>query len=490
MSSCACRLQTLAFSNLLPRTSVMTSLMQLWYRAATLASVAVLGLTSAAVRAQEVKRPEAQQEYWAQFDHRDWDAAIATAQGLADAAREKAKERPLELAETLSLLGNAQLGKADYAAAEAAFSEALGIVEQQGGGMSVNLLDPLRGLGYTLAAAGRHEEAIPPLDRALLIARRSYGLFDIGQQGILRQLASSLTKSGRAAEAERHVNYLLRVGERTYGRRDPRLVPLLCVIGDWYADTGNFQPARANYRAALDLVEKKLGPNDVAAVEPLRAMARSYTQELFYSSLGLKIPSHDRLATEVDTGNEYRALNPRYLSSDGEKALERALSILQSHPQASRATLIDTMLQMGDWYQIRHQPDKAMPMYRRAATLDANISSEPGSPPAPLSFPVRVYYPMPQLATRNVSLPAEQVDERYVQVEFTVTGQGDVANARVTEENGTARQVSETLQAIRAARFRPKFVNGEPVETTGMTNREVFRTRKPAEGEKENEKES
>ena len=91
---------------------------------------------------------------------------------------------------------------------------------------------------------------------------------------------------------------------------------------------------------------------------------------------------------------------------------------------------------------------------------------------------MRVYYPSPTRITRTMLLPAEQVDERFVEVQFTVTDSGEVSDAKVTGASGTPREVSETLQAIRAARFRPKFVNGEPVATTGMTNREVFRTRK------------
>lgn len=433
--------------------------------------------------AADVRRPESQQEYWAQFDNRDWEVAIATAQALVTSARERAAEQPLKLAEALSLLGNAQLAKSDYISAEAAFVEALQIVEHHSGSMSANLLDPLRGLGYTLAAGGRHADAVPHLERALIIARRSYGLFDIGQQGVLRQLASSLTKTGRAAEAEKHVTYLFRVGERTYGRRDPRLVPLLCVIGNWYAETANFQQARASYRSALDIVERKLGRNDPAAIEPLRALANSFTVELIYSNMGLKTTQERQPSAADGTSSDYKALNPRYLSDDGEDALMRALAILESHPNVSRDTLTDTLIQSGDWFQIKHLPDKAMPFYRRAAASVASGGKAGAAPRAPLSFPVRVYYPIPILATRNVTLPAEQVDEKYVQVEFTVTGQGDVANVRVTDENGTARQVSETLQATRAARYRPKFVNGEPVETTGVTYREVFRMRKQAEGQ-------
>ena len=59
------------------------------------------------------------------------------------------------------------------------------------------------------------------------------------------------------------------------------------------------------------------------------------------------------------------------------------------------------------------------------------------------------------------------MDERFVEVQFTVTDAGEVSDAKITGASGTPREVSDALTAIRAARFRPKFVNGEPVETTG-----------------------
>jgi TonB family protein len=446
--------------------------------ATTLLAAFSLGALDAA---ELPRRPESQQEYWAQVDRKDWSAAIDAATRLVAAEREKSPQEPLALADSLALLGNAQYGAADYVASEAAFTEALKLVETHAGAASPKLLDPLRGLGYTLAASGKHAQAVAPLDRALLITRRSFGLFDSGQQNVLRQLVDSLVKTGRATDAERHVNYLLQIGERAYGRRDPRQVPLLCFAAGWHADIGNFSTARLIYRHAIDIVDKKLGPNDAAAVEPLRALAQSYKQELHYSTLGLKTQGRERLPTDADgTSNEYKPINPRYLSSDGEKALERALKILESQPPSTRDTLVATLIDMGDWFQVKHQPEKAMSYYRRAAamTTEANVVAAAGSEPAPLSFPVRIYYPIPLQAARNTTLPAEQVDERFVEVQFTVTGAGDVQDAKVTGQNGTPRQASEALQAIRGARFRPKFVNGEPVETPGMTNREVFRTRK------------
>ena len=70
-----------------------------------------------------------------------------------------------------------------------------------------------------------------------------------------------------------------------------------------------------------------------------------------------------------------------------------------------------------------------------------------------------------------------------VGLRFTVTDTGDVQDAKVIEQNGSSRQASEALEAIRSARYRPKFVNGEPVDTQGVVNREVFKIRKTQPGD-------
>jgi TonB family protein len=444
----------------------------------------------AAQAAESPQRPESEQEYWAQVDRKDWSAAITAAEQLVAGAREKAAKQPLALADALVLLGNAQYGAKNFDAAEKAYTESLHTVEQHAGAASPKTLDPLRGLGYTLAASNRHKEAVPPLERALLIDRRSYGLYDIGQQNVLRQLAESLFKSGRAADAERHVSYLIQLGERAYGRNDPRQVPILCFAAAWHADVGDFIGARAIYRRAIHLVDQKLGPNDPAAVEPLRALASTFTQELYYSTLGLRTQaqSRERMPADADgTSSESKQINPKYLNSEGEKALDRAVKILELQPPSAHDTLVATLIQAGDWYQIKHVSQKALPYYRRAAALNATLASAAAASgaggtaaaePAPLSFPVRLYYPSPVHSGRTTTLPADQVDERFVEVQFTVTDEGDVSGAKITGSSGTPREAADALSAIRAARFRPKFVDGEPVATTGMTNREVFRTRK------------
>ena len=428
------------------------------------------------------ERPESEQEYWAQFEKKDFDQAVIAAEKLVEAARAKSNTAPLDLAEDLSLLGNAQLAKRNYLAAESAYAEALQILEPRVAPTSEKLLDPLRGMGYALSAAGKHEQAIPHMERALLVSRRTNGLFNFNQQGILRQLAASQSKLGNYPAAEQQMQYLLRVGEHTYGKNDPRMAPIHGLVGDFYMQAGLVAVGRDSYRQALNVVEKKLGRNDLAIVEPLRAYADSYRRELFLLGFGFKTASTERQAIS-EPQLDPKAINPRYLNVEGERALQRALKTLDSHPTTrSTAMLVETLLDLGDWHMIKNEPDEALPHYRRAISLVDQVEADRiDAARAKFSFPVQVYYGIPLLATRHLNRPDEEVDQRYVHVVFTVTADGGVRDERVIDQDATPRQISETLSAVRTARYRPKFVNGEPVDTIDVSMRQVFRQRKERE---------
>jgi tetratricopeptide (TPR) repeat protein len=428
------------------------------------------------------QRPESEQEYWAQVEKKDWDQAILAAERLVEAARAKSNTAPFELAEHLTLLGSAQLAKRNYIAAGAAYSEALQIIEPRVTPTSEKLLEPLRGLGYTLAASGRHEQAVPYMERALIVSRRTQGLFNFNQQGLLRQLAASQATLGEYLSAEQQMQYLLRVGEHTYGKNDPRMATIHGLIGDFYMQAGLVGIARDSYREALQVVEKKLGRSALATVEPLRAYADSYRRELFLSGLGFKTGTER--PTTMDPQMDPKTVNPRYLNAEGERALKRAIKTLDSHPNRSTALLFDTLIDLGDWYMIRSAPEDAIPQYKRAvALLDHVEPDQRAAARNKLSFPVQVYYAIPLLATRYLNRPVEEVDQRFVHVSFTVGADGAVRDERVIDEDASPRQVSETLSSIRAARYRPKFVNGEAVDTPEVSMRQVFRQRKERDAE-------
>jgi tetratricopeptide (TPR) repeat protein len=427
-------------------------------------------------------RPASQQEYWAQIERRDWDQAILEAEKLVEAARPNSNDDPAALAEVLVLLGSAQLASRNYVAAESAYSEALQILQPRVVPTSDKLLEPLRGMGYTLAYAGKHEQAIPYMERALLVSRRTHGVLNINQQGILRQLATSQAKVGKYIEAEQHMQYLVRVGQQTYGAQDPRMADIFDALGDFYLQAGLATAARDAYRRALYVTEKKLGRDALATVQPLRSYADSYRSELLFAMYGIRDPS-ERLGTEP-AYSDGRGMSPRHLNSEGERALLRAIKTLDSHPTRSTAVLFNTLLDLGDWYMTKGLPEEAMPQYRRAAALLDQVEPEhAAASQTKLSFPAQLYYPVPSAATRNLNRAKDELDERFVHLAFTVNVDGSVADVRVVEENASDRHVNDTLTAIRSARYRPKFVNGEPVTTNDVSLRQVFKLRRDRETE-------
>lgn len=409
-----------------------------------------------------------------------------------DAARSSADADPLALEEALTALGDAYLKADQYAPAEAAYAEAVRSAEQHGGRETQRILAPLTGLGTTLARAGHHHDAVPLLQRAVAITRAQFGMFDLRQQDVLETLAGSLTALGRQPEAQDAMVYRVRAAEKTYGESSPQVIPWLCDLGDWFADIGKTPEARLTFQVALNIVGTTDNLNAPIMVEPLRGIARAHMLRPSYPDewrktprpkLGCSnwaVPPPECLDPTALDAQGFHAVHPRALNPEGENALKRALQILEPDPGLAPRTLIETLLQMGDWYQIKKSPREALTYYERAWQLIRTTPNLPDSVATALSVPLRVYYPTPQIVA-NVPKQVAAVDTQsyYVQTEFTVAADGSVHDARIVDHDTRDRYARDVLKAVRDSRFRPKFVDGQAVAATGIAYREVFWTGKP-----------
>jgi TonB family protein len=317
--------------------------------------------------------------------------------------------------------------------------------------------------------------------------RSQYGLFDVRQQGTLKTLATSLTALNRLPEAKELMIYRVRVAEKANGEGDPQNVPVVCDLGDWFAETGKTPEARLTFLMAFDIVRTKRSPHDLMLVEPLRGIARTYMRRQSYPESWLYPPTAPECSgpgqgcpgpARMDAEGR-RIVMLRKLPSEGEDALKRALTIVETDVGAPVEARIETLIQLGDWYQIKKSSREAMTHYQRALQL---IRSTPDLPPATASafdVPLRVFYPTPQIVAYVPTVAPEEVQSHYVQVEFTVAADGSVSNARIADQDTRDRYARDILDAVEASRFRPKFVDGQAVATTGVSYRETFRTAKP-----------
>jgi tetratricopeptide (TPR) repeat protein len=424
-------------------------------RAAVATIAAAFAICAAA--AERVEHASTQTEFSTPAAEPSSSVDIEAALARVNAARSRADADPLALEDALTALGDAFLDASQYAKAEASYNEALQLAERHAGLESERVLAPLLGLSNTLAASGRHQQAVLRLQRALAIQRSQYGLFDLRQQDTLKTLAASLTALDRTSEAQDLMIYRVRTAEKTYGEGSPKVIPAVCDLGDWFAEVGMSPEARMTFQMALNIVGDKASLNAPIIVEPLRGIARTYMLKMSYPETWLR-PSI-------------------VLNREGEHALQRALRVLEADPGASTQTLIETLIQMGDWHQIKKAPREALPYYQRAWKLIHEATSLSSSAATALNVPVRVYYPTPSIVAHVPT--QEETRSHYVQTEFTVAADGSVSGARIVDHDTRDRYADDVLDAVRAARFRPKFVDGQAVATPGITYREVFWTAKP-----------
>lgn len=289
--------------------------------------------------------------------------------------------------------------------------------------------------------------------------RSQYAVFDLRQQDALKELANSLVAVGRVSEAQDLMIYRAHVAEKTYGEGSPKVIPALCDLGDFFSGIGKAPEARMTLNVALNIVGATDSLTDPIIVEPLRGIARTYMRAMSYPDTWL-LPVWMR-------GRFQR---------EGEDGLKRALRILDADPSATTPeTRIETLIQMGDWYQIKKSPHEALPYYQRAWRLIQTTSGLSSSIAAALNVPMRVYYPTPVIVA-HVPGQTEDARSHYVQVEFTVAADGSVTDARITGHDTRDRYARDVLNAVVDSRFRPRFVDGQTVAAHGITYREVFRT--------------
>ena len=316
--------------------------------------------------------------------------------------------------------------------------------------------------------AGKHAQAIDSLQRAVLAVRRAAGLYDERQRDLLLQLVDWRSDTGDLEGAADALQYL----ERLAADDAPGSArgEALTVIAEWRCRIGRFDEGRRTYRSALDVLgpraeSEKLRRALLAApgccLYELAASGIAATPGVFAQYRGV-IDRSPRVATS-SPAFRFHAL--RFLRTEAERALVRAVQEAE-RAQAPEERLA-VLLLAGDWFQMKDHTRAARRYYQRAESIARTFGSDHA-----LSTPVLLFYPRPSLTSRSLNEP--NAAARVVEVEITVRSDGRSDGERVVNRQAGKTAVDETLLALHVARFRPRMIDGRPIETQGVRHREVF----------------
>lgn len=325
-----------------------------------------------------------------------------------------------------------------------------------------------------LVAAGQPGAAIAELTRAVSLLRRSGGLYDPRQYALLSQLADLHSLQGDIDQAIAALAYMERVSERAHGRQSTPHASSLADIAAWHCRLGRFDSGRERFRRSI---ERLRTADHEALIVALLGLARCSFDELAAEGVATSPDSLDTYRGPVLRKNRMSIGSPAFhyrvlkiLRSDGEQALRHAAQL------AETATLtperrVTVLLQAGDWFQAKDHSRTARRYYASAQRWVQHTTGAED----PLAAPVQVLYPVPTLALRSGPVRESSAAERYVEIEFTVRADGRIDRERVLTREPGKSAADETLQAVQAARYRPRMVEGAALDTEGVRFRQAFK---------------
>jgi len=384
------------------------------------------------------------------------------AQGTAERATFESIDNPrfaqLERAKRDLQHSSLESARAGFVAAVAAF--------EADNAHPMALVDALSGLAASLSGLHQYEAAIPHARRALLLLRSRNGLYAQEQRPILELLIEGQSQVGLVEEASADLKILERVSASMQSTDPRQHARTLTQTGDWHCRLGDFFAGRERHRRAIEALEHANAEPDLLKAH--LGLARCSLHEL--SSQGIRTSGSVfeqyrgqilRSGTYGMNTGSYRYHVGHGLRGESEDSVRQAARIAAASTTLSVREKADTLMFAGDWFQLKGFTNTARDYYADAGKLLSSAENLDDR----FDAPVRVLYAIPPLALRAYGRARPKQSERFIVVEFTVRADGTVQTPKVLERNVTKSMVDETLDALRAARYRPRVIDGQPVDS-------------------------
>lgn len=420
-------------------------------------------------------RVELQARFRQAFNDQHYDEAASLAQAYVALTEKEVGTQGEDLQIALMNLATAQYLSGDYTGAETSYLRAIELAEASARPRMERLARANAGLAATYYAGKRYDLAVARFDKAIAYSRRSEGLLSEAQLPLLDKFANALTELGRYEQALQVQQYTLRIAQRKYGESDPRIVPTLEKIGRWYANVRAYDQSQAVLRHAIGLIEKSEGENSPSLVSPLMALADCMRRQLLDPAELARATADAGPGVFYQDPNQPPPFSPTAAISIGQKSLDRAVAIATTQPNPSPAQIADVRTQYGDWFQTRAQSDKAIAQYLEAWQAGMKVPYR-GRTVAEALFekPVLINYTRPNGWDRYSNRPAGEVLLKAVLLECTVGADGHAKDIKVIDDSGDARRSELAQKALATASYRPRFANGQPVDTPRVSFTQVF----------------
>lgn len=348
------------------------------------------------------------------------------------------------IAAALEQLARAQKFSGELDAAIQNFEASIEYIELGSDRLDRKLVAPLHGLAQILAEKGDFGAAVDRYARALHITHVNEGPLNLDQAEILGELVDLYTELGEFDQARPYQELELSIYRREYSETDPRVVQAWQRKGRLLTASGEHHQAQQTFEFAMDTMRMSDGNDSLAQIPLLYDLSDSF----------LRYAVADKF-TRIEMARSQ---------------LDRAASIVERNPDTTAEQRAAAHLRLGDFMQRYGDWNSALSSYRRAwDCLESELSPENmrnqvfGEPVLLSQEPDGDTDPV------IASMPGAR---RAILVAHDVNKRGRVENARASQEGEeNTESLRRTLSHVRAGVYRPRFVDGDPVDTIGIVRR-------------------
>lgn len=361
------------------------------------------------------------------------------------------------VADTHLLAGNLTSALRHYTNVVAGYSEY---------SFDVELVEPLHGLAQTYIGLGLDEDAEQALLRAQNLSHRDDGVYTLEQVEILEDI-TDLKQDISVVRRDQQRRYHLRIHEDAFGKDDPKLVPSMLRL------------ARYLDERAVDVQSHLL------TREYRRRVYRTECYGLYERAIGLIKDAYGESDPRlIEPMLEYAEVLHRHQSSRhrANKLVRDIEKIVTAQPGATQVERAEARVAVADYYNMWND-GRASRLYREAWDMLADDPAFEIARNELFDTPVRLTETAlgeRQYPVRARPLLAETNEDLYSEVSYTVTADGKVRNVETIGGNVPTRKAVPLRLKMARIKYRPRFVDGEPVSTEGVVHVQPYKVNRYA----------
>jgi tetratricopeptide (TPR) repeat protein len=259
---------------------------------------------------------------------------------------------PLQMASSLSSLGQLKYQQKDYAQAEDCFRRALELREQALGGDHPTVISSINNLAALYVARGALDDAEPLLQRAMAVTIKRVEASQADLAVNLNNLVRLYVKRGDYSRAEPMLTQLLAM-KRPLGPEHPEVAAVLVTLAKLRQSMSQPDAAERIWRRVLAVRERTLPANDTTIAATLDGLADAcaaqgrLADELEMRERSLAIrevaqgPDHPSLPALRTRVQELRQLAPAKVEATG--APQRVSSPVNNAPRRSSGATVNVI---------------------------------------------------------------------------------------------------------------------------------------------------